>query len=478
MSRQAMIGLVLLTTFTVSRGADLMIDCARTHGRVRPFHGLNCGPITGGGLVDLSAFYRELAPPLVRLHDCHWPNPDVVDIHVLFPDRRADAALPSSYDFSCTDEYLSAIVRTGSGIVFRLGESIEHTKRKVHVHPPPDPRKWADICLGIIRHYNEGWAKGYRNEIRYWEIWNEPENRPAMWTGTDEDYFRLYSVTAKAIKARFPGVLVGGPAVGYTGKMVAKRFEPSPFVGAFLKRCRKDAAPLDFFSWHIYTNDPVEVARRARVIRGLLDKHGFSKTESHLNEWNYLPGKDWTPLGPKGQGLARQRWYQEMGGPKGAAFVAGTLLLLQDCPLDVSNFYRGDTGGFGLFNCHGVPNKTFYALKAFKVLADTPDRLRVQGDLPNGLAMCAGTRRGQTEVTVLLSNFGRANQKADLVLSNLPWRGPTDCQVLRIDADRDLEQVQRDKIEAKPQRLVVQVKAATVVLVRLRSHAASPRRGK
>jgi hypothetical protein len=32
------------------------------------------------------------------------------------------------------------------------------------------------------------------------------------------DYFRLYSVTAKAIKARFPGVLVGGPAVGDTGR--------------------------------------------------------------------------------------------------------------------------------------------------------------------------------------------------------------------------------------------------------------------
>ena len=59
------------------------------------------------------------------------------------------------------------------------------------MHPPADAAKWAAICVGIIRHYNEGWANGFHHGIRYWEIWNEPENRPAMWTGTDEDYLAL-----------------------------------------------------------------------------------------------------------------------------------------------------------------------------------------------------------------------------------------------------------------------------------------------
>ena len=215
-------------------GAELTVDCSKTAGKIRPLHGLNCGPTTDGGMIDLSAQYRELAVPLVRLHDCNWPNPDVVDIHVVFPDFRADPNVPASYNFARTDEYIQAIVRAGCGIVFRLGESIEHTKRKYHVHPPADAAKWGAICVGIVRHYNEGWAKGFRHGIRYWEIWNEPENRPAMWTGTDDDYYRLYRAAAKAIKARFARLMVGGPGLGYYGKMVGERLEPTPFVRGFL----------------------------------------------------------------------------------------------------------------------------------------------------------------------------------------------------------------------------------------------------
>ena len=44
-----------------------------------------------------------------------------------------------------------------------------------HTFPPKDPEKWARICEHIIRHYTEGWADGYHYNIRYWEIWNEPE---------------------------------------------------------------------------------------------------------------------------------------------------------------------------------------------------------------------------------------------------------------------------------------------------------------
>ena len=143
--------------------------------------------------MDLTAYHRELGIPYTRLHDCHWPNPDVVDFHAVFPNPGADPERADSYDFRRTDDYLQAIVNAGSRIVYRLGESIEHSRRKYYVNPPQDYERWAGICCGIIRHYNEGWAEGFRHDIRHWEIWNEPENRPAMWTGNDEDYFRLYA---------------------------------------------------------------------------------------------------------------------------------------------------------------------------------------------------------------------------------------------------------------------------------------------
>jgi len=462
------IALVALVVGAVAAAAvgEAVVDASKGQGPIRALHGVNSGPVNDGGTLDLSAQFREFAPPLVRLHDCHWPNPDVVDIHVVFPDFRAEASRPESYDFDRTDDYLQSIVAVGSGIVYRLGESIEHSKKKYHVHPPADPEKWAEICLGIIRHYNEGWARGFHHDIRYWEIWNEPENRPACWTGSDEDYFRLYSITAKAIKARFPQVLVGGPAVGYSGQIRDGRFEPSAFLLAFLEHCRRDAAPLDFFSWHIYTNDPQAPAERAREIRRLLDQYGFAKTESHLNEWNYLPGNDWSGmLSPSG--IERQRWCEEIGGPAGAAFTAATLITLQDAPLDAANYFAANTLGMGLFNAYGVPKKTFFAMKAFKGLLDTPERVSVEGDLPEGVAVCAGLSSDRRRMGILVANPSLDRATLRLRVRNLPWTSGAAYQVLRVDAGHDLAPVRSGDLPVGGEVLELDVPGCCVDLIRL-----------
>ena len=124
-------------------------------------------------------------------------------------------------------------------------ESIEHAPVKRFVHPPADCARWAAVCLGIVRHYNEGWANGSRYGIRYWEIWNEPENRPAMWSGTDEDYFRLYRAAAQTLKQAYPDLKIGGPALGYSGRMEGGSFTPSEFVTNFLAMCRRENLPLE-----------------------------------------------------------------------------------------------------------------------------------------------------------------------------------------------------------------------------------------
>jgi xylan 1,4-beta-xylosidase len=352
-----------VTGVAAEAAAEVAVDFGRAAGVIRPLHGINKGPIAPGGLIDLTAPLRALHLPSARLHDCHWPNPDVVDIHAVFPNFDADPALASSYDFALTDEYLAAARRTGAEIIYRLGESIEHTTTKRFAHPPKDFEKWTAICLGIIRHYNEGWAGGARHNIRYWEIWNEPENRPAMWSGSDDDYFRLYRVAATAIKQRYPNLKVGGPAVGYSGHFVNGVFRPGAFVTNFLSYCRREALPLDFFSWHCYTADPVEITRRAHAIRRLLDDYGFTKTESHLNEWNFLPGHTWKPLSRSSAPEVRQRFYEEMSDAAGGAFIATTLIELQDSPVDAGNLFHGELGGFGLFNEFGVPQKNYHALR-------------------------------------------------------------------------------------------------------------------
>ena len=450
---------------------ELQVESSQVIGEIRPLHGVNLGPLCYRGMVDLSAYHRELGVPFTRLHDVVWLNAEAVDIHTIFPDFRDDPERAENYDFRQTDDYLQAIVNVGSQIVYRLGESIEHTPRKYRVHPPPDPEKWAAVCVGIIRHYNEGWAKGFRHLIRYWEIWNEPDVRPAMWTGTDEQYFRLYEVTAKAIKARFPEVKVGGPALGHSGGFAGDTFQPSAFLTNFLAQCRQRGAPLDFYSWHRYTRNPADFARWARAIRRVLDDTGFPRAESHLNEWNYLPNDDWRPMMKEGAGAPREKWFAEMGGPAGATFTAWALISLQDAPVDVANYYTGEIQGFGLFDFHGLPKKTFYAMKAFKWLLDTPVRLATRGDLAGRIVICAGTNRDKTEVGILVSNFNSAEAKVELRISPLPWNGPTLCESYLVDGAHDLTKVNEARLEANHVRLSQELKAPSLCFVKLKKGA-------
>ena len=131
------------------------VDFDRGLGPVKRLHGFNKGPLVAGGLIDLTEAQRAVRPPVIRLHDCHWPNADVVDMHCVFPDAGADPALPASYDFAATDDYVRAARATGARLVYRLGESIEHTSRKRFVHPPADVGRWAEAAAGVVRHSRE-----------------------------------------------------------------------------------------------------------------------------------------------------------------------------------------------------------------------------------------------------------------------------------------------------------------------------------
>ena len=78
-----------------------------------------------------------------------------------------------------------------------------------------DSLAWAKICEGVIRHYTEGWADGFDYPIRYWEIWNEPDNVPdpmenPMWRGSAEQFFELYATASTYLKEKFPHLKIGG----------------------------------------------------------------------------------------------------------------------------------------------------------------------------------------------------------------------------------------------------------------------------
>ena len=321
--------LFLLLSGGASLGAQAVVsvNSAVALGPVKPMNAANNGPTSG-----TMEGYTALRTPYARTHDTPLGTEyggHCIDINQVFPDFRANVNSPKSYDFTNSDVVLLDMLKAGAKPFYRLGQSIEHQTRKYGIYPPRDYKKWAKICEHIIRHYNEGWADGYRMGIEYWEIWNEPdldqpEDRwktdPRTWAGTMEQFDDLYVVTAKHLKKCFPGLKIGGPAFA----------NPRKYGPGFLDYVKAKGAPLDFFSHHMYHHKPARIVEDVRIIRDMLDEKGFRKTESILNEWNYNRGWD----------EAADIYGRKMRPTvKGAAFVGAVMCACQSEPLDMLMYY-------------------------------------------------------------------------------------------------------------------------------------------
>jgi len=106
--------------------------------------------------------------------------------------------------------------------------------------PPKDWGKWSDFMTAFARHLETRFGVA---EVRAWrfEVWNEP-NLDGFWTdGNQQTYFKLYDVTAKAIKGVDSELLVGGPSTA-----------GAAWVPEFLAHTKTSGAPVDFVSTHAY----------------------------------------------------------------------------------------------------------------------------------------------------------------------------------------------------------------------------------
>ncbi|MGO8678843.1 MAG: GH39 family glycosyl hydrolase [Limisphaerales bacterium] len=431
------------TMEAVASGKDtISIDFGSALGkRIKALHGVNGGPFSQGAETDdLIAYHAEAGFPHTRLHDCRWPSPNVVDIPCVFPLFHAEVDDARNYVFAPTDDYLAPIVKNGSQIVYRLGTGIEH-KTHYYVHPPKDFQKWAEIGVHLIRHYNEGWASGFHFDIRYWEIWNEPDLQGQMWTGTMEQYFALYQTAALAIKAHDPKLKVGGPAV--------MRVD-SDWVRPFLKFCQARKLPLDFFSYHWYGSDPAGPAASAVAARKVLDEFGFQGTEIHLNEWHYL-NAGWNELRPATrEGFRNLRGkFQGTCGPEAAAFAAAVLIQLQDTPLDVANYFcaGADTLHWGMFDEYGVPSSTYWAFRAFNELTKTPVRVSITA--PPSIYVCAGLSDDKQQAGLLLANHKTPQAQWTVSVRNVPLTGKVRLRQYLVDERHEFSLV-RDEAPADP----------------------------
>ena len=346
--------------------ALVTVDVANDVRAIKPMNAVNNGPVGARSNQSRGNFadFRALRVPYARTHDSinqATSNGHTVDISAVFPDFEADENDPASYDFAYTDKFLETIIAAGTKPFFRLGQTIENGIKKYHVFPPKDFAKWARVCEHVILHCNEGWCDGHRWGIEYWEIWNEPdaeldENRrmSCQWQGTKAQFFELYKIAAQHLKKCFPKLKIGGPALGWR----------PDWTDEFLAYQRAAGTEIDFFSWHDYNCRPdLVIGGKVDRFRALLDKHGYTKTESILNEWNYV--KNWTTDFPYSA--------RAISSVKGGAYAAAYMSLCQNSPVDMLMYYdaRPATVFNGLFDFYTfAPLPAYYALFSWADLRD------------------------------------------------------------------------------------------------------------
>lgn len=415
-------------------------------GKIKPVHGVNNAARKCNYGPLLEDFIR-LQLPVSRLHDTGgtYGGTHYVDIPNVFPDFSADADSEDSYDFCLTDAYIRELVENGIEVFYRLGVTIEHEPKKYRIHAPSDPEKWASVCEHIVRHYNCGWANGYHWNIRFWEIWNEPDgldpavepNGPPNWIGTAEQYYRLYSVTANHLKKHHPDILVGGYSSCYIlGANVDGKWTPGPteYFTDFLQyiRAEKTKAPLDFFTWHGYLGQQYleKIETESSFVDRTLNEYGFHNTLRIDAEWNCCICDIQTED-------RRTQQYINFRNEKGASHVAASLYEMQRQKVDMAMYYDTQLWcAYGaLFHTPSLqPTKAYYAFLQFSELYRLGTWCRSTQE--KNIYTCAA--KGEYEM-LAVANIDSVPHSLCLQFENTDAR---EIEIELLDKDHDLEPIQ------------------------------------
>lgn len=389
--------------------AKIHVDLSKVVGKIKPMHGVGQPPLIGHD-TSLFKYMKEAGIPYSRLHDVGGPYGGYrwVDIPNVFRDFDADENDPNSYDFAFTDILMKALVDNGVEPYYRLGITIENAShiRAYRTQPPKDYEKWARICEHIIMHYNEGWANGFHFNIKYWEIWNEPESEEEyhgstmMWDGVPEQFFRLYDVASKYLKSRFPNIKIGG--YGSCGFYALHRPGAEwpeiwlDYFHKFFKYIKEHNSPIDFFSWHSYSKTATNIMY-TEYLEKKLKEFGYENIETHLNEWHAVR---------EDRGLAHH-----------SAEAAANMIAMQNSPVvHVCNVYdmrvTGASGYNAIFNMNNYkPFKTFYSFVAFNKLYQLKNQVESTIDTED---MYVLTAKDGEKTAMLIVNLSGKKQPIEI----------------------------------------------------------------
>ena len=236
---------------------------------------------------------------------------------------------------------------------------------------PKSFQKWGDFITALIQHFENRYG---RKEVEKWffEVWNEP-NLTFFFHGTQSDYYKLYTTTAKAIKKVSSTYQVGGPATA-----------GAAWIPDTIQYCKQHNVPLDFITTHQYgvhgvaidakgtkvlrmIKDVDVIANTVKKVRESIEHSAMPELKLYMTEWS----SSYSNVDPV------HDTYQN------APYVLNTIKKSGDHAAALSYWTFTDVfeeggppvtpfeGGFGMLNMQGIKKPTFHAFKFLNELGKT-----------------------------------------------------------------------------------------------------------
>lgn len=289
---------------------------------------------------------------------------------------------------------------------------------KGNVTPPNDYDKWKALVQNLVQHWTDRYGE---EEVKTWyfEVWNEPNLTPGFFTGTQEDYFKLYKYAAEGVKNVNTAYKVGGPATA-----------GAAWESEMIDYCVKNKVPIDFISTHSYgvdvgfldefggtgtvlSKNEWSVSKDVIQSRKEISESAMPNLELHYTEWS----SSYTPADPIHDSYHQAAYILNKIKQIGDAANSMSYWVFTDIFEEPGPRYTPFHGGFGLMNTQGIKKPAYHAYAFLNKLGET--------ELENSDKTSFACKNKQGDVQVLLWDYtytlpDDSVNNQDYYIKNLP----------------------------------------------------------
>lgn len=324
---------------------------------------------------------------------------------------------PGQWRFKEMDTMLKSIFDAGAepllGVIgFPAG--VEHRLDSENKIAQADWAEYARFAAGAVKHYNVDHALGPDRKIRYWELWNEPNDEPEGKFQSRAQYAEFVRTVAAAMKKVDPTVKLIGPVHSWSD------LGPDGWVAFGAKELGQY---LDILCWHDYGGGPDQSDA---------DRMAWPRQHYGTNVSGVLSGgSERQFVGPSGKkfgaAITEYNMAWQDGPPEykakfhsayNATYIGTALVRAMRSNLDLFCFYVFTQAGrnqLGLVdNVTYKPYKPFYVFPLFSSHMGTW-KLKTEGEYPGLELIATGKKDGA--ITIFVVNSTASAQTATVTLA-------------------------------------------------------------